>query len=172
VIGAVVLAAGAATRYGSPKQHDFLPQVLGALRRSPVDDVVVVAGAYPLEADARVVDCPEWTKGPGASLRCGLTALGEEVDAAVIVLADGPDLAPEAVARVLEIWRKTGAAIVAASYSGDRGHPVVIARAAWSSIPDEGARALTPLLVPCDDLGSPGDRDFADEKRRETGPAE
>lgn len=160
MIGAVVLAAGAATRYGSPKQRDFLPQVLRALQRSPVDDVVVVAGAYPLEADARVVDCPEWTKGPGASLRCGLAAFGQEVDAAVIVLADGPDLSPEAVARVLKAWRETGAAVVAASYSGERGHPVVIGRSAWSSIPDEGARALTPLLVPCDDLGSPGDRDY------------
>jgi CTP:molybdopterin cytidylyltransferase MocA len=159
VIGAVVLAAGAASRYGSPKQREFLPRVLRALRQSPVDDVVVVAGAYPLEAGARVVDCPEWTRGPGASLRCGLAALGEEVAAAVIVLADGPDLSPEAVARVLATWRETGAGIVAASYSGERGHPVVIARSAWSTIPDEGARALTPLLVPCDDLGSPGDRD-------------
>jgi CTP:molybdopterin cytidylyltransferase MocA len=163
VIGAVVLAAGAATRYGSPKQREFLPQVLGALKRSPVDDIVVVAGAYPLETDARVVDCPDWELGPGASLRCGLAALGRGIDAAVVVLADGPDLSPQAVARVLDAWRKSGVDVVAASYSGDRGHPVVIARSAWSSIPDEGARALTPLLVPCDDLGSPGDRDFADE---------
>ena len=40
------------------------------------------------------------------------------------------------------------------------GHPVVLARSVWESIPDEGARALEPLLVPCDDLGSPGDVDF------------
>jgi CTP:molybdopterin cytidylyltransferase MocA len=163
VIGGVVLAAGAATRYGSPKQRAFLPQVLRALRRSPVADVVVVAGAYSLDADARVVDCPDWARGPGASLRCGLAAFGDEVDAAVVVLADGPDLSSQAVARVVEAWRKSGAEVVAASYSGDRGHPVLIARSAWSTIPDEGARALTPLLVPCDDLGPPGDRDFADE---------
>jgi CTP:molybdopterin cytidylyltransferase MocA len=163
VIGAVVLAAGAATRYGSPKQREFLPEVLRALKRSPVDDIVVVAGAYPLEADARVVDCPDWTRGPGASLRCGVAALGEDIDAAVVVLADGPDLSSRAVGRVVDVWRETGEDVVAASYGGDRGHPVLIARTAWSSIPDEGARALTPLLVPCDDLGPPGDRDFADE---------
>jgi CTP:molybdopterin cytidylyltransferase MocA len=172
VIGAVVLAAGAATRYGAPKQREFLPLILAALRRSPVDEIVVVAGAYPLEADARVVDCPEWERGPGASLRCGVAAFGDDVDAAVVVLADGPELSPQAVARVVEAWRKSGGDVVAASYSGDRGHPVLIARRVWQSIPDEGARALTPLLVPCDDLGAPGDVDFADEKRRESGPTE
>jgi nicotine blue oxidoreductase len=159
-IGAVVLAAGAATRFGAPKQREFLPQVLAALRLSPVDDVVVVSGAHPLETDARVVECPEWERGPGASLRCGLDALGGDVDAAVVVLADGPELSPAAVARVLDAWRESGADVVAASYGGDRGHPVVLARAAWSRVPDEGARALTPLLVPCDDLGAPGDVDY------------
>ena len=32
-------------------------------------------------------------------------------------------------------------------------------RAVWGSVPDEGARALVPVLVPCDDLGDPGDVD-------------
>ena len=63
----MVLAAGAATRYGSPKQRVFLPRVLEALRASPVDEIVVVAGAYELEADARVVGCSHWKRGPGAS---------------------------------------------------------------------------------------------------------
>jgi CTP:molybdopterin cytidylyltransferase MocA len=171
-IAAIVLAAGAATRYGSPKQREFLPRVLSALRRSPVDEIVVVAGAYPLDSDARVVDCPDWERGPGASLRCGLGALGGDVEAAVVVLADGPDLSPRAVTRVIETWRDSDAEVVAASYGGDRGHPLVLGRAAWATVPDEGARALSPLLVPCDDLGPPGDVDFADEKRRATDPTE
>lgn len=171
-IAAIVLAAGAATRYGSPKQREFLPRVLEALSRSAVDDVVVVAGAYPLESDARVVECPDWERGPGASLRCGLSSLGAAVEAAVVVLADGPDLSPHAVSRVVDAWRESGAEVVSASYGGDRGHPVVLGRPAWATVPDEGARALTPLLVPCDDLGPPGDVDFADEERRATDPTE
>jgi CTP:molybdopterin cytidylyltransferase MocA len=159
-IGAIVLAAGAATRYGGPKQRELLPHVLDALRRSPVDEIVVVAGAYSLDTDARMVECPDWERGPGASLRCGLAAFGVEVDAAVVVLADGPNLSPEAVARVVATARGAGADVAAASYGGDRGHPVFLARAAWPGIPDEGARALTPLLVPCDDLGPPGDVDY------------
>jgi nicotine blue oxidoreductase len=163
VIAAVVLAAGAATRYGAPKQRLFLPQVLERVRAARIDEIVVVAGAYELDADARVVDCPEWERGPGASLRCGLRALGDDAEAAVVVLADGPDLAPAAVLRVVEAWRESGAEVVAASYAGNRGHPVVLARSVWERVPDEGARAFEPLLVPCDDLGPPGDRDFADE---------
>jgi nicotine blue oxidoreductase len=163
MIAAVVLAAGAATRFGAPKQQLLLPDVLEALRASSVDEVVVVAGAYPVEADARIVDCRDWERGPGASLRCGLDALPAEAESAVVVLADGPDLSPAAVDRVVEAWRAGARDVVAASYGGVRGHPVVLGRAAWQRVPDEGARALDPLLVPCDDLGTPGDVDFADE---------
>lgn len=163
MVAAVVLAAGSASRFGAPKQALLLPEVLRRVRASSVDDVVVVAGAHPLETDARLVDCPDWERGPGASLRCGLAALDPEVEAAVVVLADGPDLAPAAVDRVLAAWRDGAGEVVAASYDGDRGHPVVLGRSAWGRIPDEGARALEPALVPCDDLGSPGDVDLADE---------
>jgi CTP:molybdopterin cytidylyltransferase MocA len=163
VIAAVVLAAGAGSRFGGPKQRILLPAVLAAVRSSSVDELVVVAGAHPIVGDVRVIDCPAWERGPGASLRCGLEALPAEADAAVVVLADGPDLAPAAVDRVVEVWRAGAGDVVAASYGGIRGHPVVLARPVWPLIPDEGARALETVLVPCDDLGAPGDIDFADE---------
>jgi CTP:molybdopterin cytidylyltransferase MocA len=163
VISAVVLAAGAASRFGSPKQRLLLPPVLDALRSSSVDDIVVVAGAYRLEVDTEVVECPDWERGPGASLRCGLEALPADAQAAVVVLADGPELSAAAVDRVIAAWRSGAGDVVAASYGGDRGHPVVLGRSAWPLVPNEGARALDPVLVPCDDLGSPGDVDFADE---------
>jgi nicotine blue oxidoreductase len=163
MVAAVVLAAGAGSRFGGPKQALLLPEVLRRVRESSVDDVLVVTGAHPLETDVRVVRCPEWELGPGASLRCGLAALDEDVEAGVVVLADGPDLSPAAIDRVLAAWGDGVGEIVAASYGGDRGHPVVLGRSVWSRIPDEGARALEPVLVPCDDLGSPGDVDIADE---------
>lgn len=157
MIAAVVLAAGASSRYGTtpPKQQVFLPSVLEALR--DVDEIVVVTGAHPVETSARVVQCPDWERGPGASLRCGLAALGPEVDAALVVLADGPELDPQAVRRVIEAWQ--GEDALAASYGGVRLHPVLLARAVWGSIPDEGARSLPASLVACDDLRAPGDVD-------------
>ena len=164
MIAAVVLAAGAATRFGSPKQRLFLPRVLAAVDASGVDDVVVVSGAHELVSNQhRIVHCADWERGPGASLRCGLRELGDDVEAAIVVLADGPNLSPAAIDRVIGAWRRSGAEVAAASYGGDRGHPVLLARSSWARVPDEGARALEPLLVPCDDLGSPGDVDFADE---------
>ena len=163
MISAVVLAAGASTRFGSPKQRLLLPEVIARVRRSSVDGVFVVAGAHALDVDAPVVHCPDWERGIGASLRCGLAALSGEVEAAVVVLADGPDLAPEAVDRVLEVWRESGAEVVAATYGGVRLHPVLLARGAWGAVPDEGARQLPALLVPCDDLGPPGDVDTREQ---------
>jgi nicotine blue oxidoreductase len=163
-VAAVVLAAGAATRFGEPKQWLLIGEVLDRLRRSTsLDEVVVVEGAYELDVDARIVRCDEWERGQGASLRCGLGALDPEVRAAVVILADGPDLAPAAVDRVVTSWRDGAGDVLAASYGGVRGHPVVLGRAVWELVPDEGARALDPVLVPCDDLGAPGDVDVPED---------
>jgi CTP:molybdopterin cytidylyltransferase MocA len=160
MVTAVVLAAGASTRFGAPKQRLFLAPVLERVRRARgVDEVLVVTGAHDVETDTPTVRCPDWERGPGASLRCAFASLPPETEAAVVVLADGPDLAPEAVERVLDAWRRGAGEVVAASYGGDRGHPVVLARSVWSKVPDAGARALEPVLVPCDDLGAPGDVD-------------
>ena len=170
-VAAVVLAAGEASRFGAPKQRLLLPAVLERLSQSPVDEIVVVEGAYEVELPSnsllqgiptRLVECRVWQCGPGASLRCGLETLAEDVDVAVVVLADGPELSPEAVARVLDAWSSTDDA-TAASYDGERGHPLVLGRADWIGIPDEGLRDRTVRLVACDDLGAPGDVDTPDD---------
>jgi CTP:molybdopterin cytidylyltransferase MocA len=160
-IAAVVLAAGAASRFGAPKQRLLLPRVLERLEASALADVVVVAGAHDLEPPppARLVVAFDWERGPGASLRAGLSALARDVVAAVVVLADGPLLAPAAVFRVIDAWRSRPGDVIAASYGGNRGHPLVVGRSAWSSVPDEGLRGLPIVLVPCDDVGAPGDVD-------------
>jgi CTP:molybdopterin cytidylyltransferase MocA len=165
LIAAVVLAAGASSRYGTtpPKQEIFLLHVLAALRSSSVDDVVVVLGAHDVETDAPTVRCPDWERGPGASLRCGLAGLSAKTDAAIVVLADGPQLDPRAVDRVIASWREDGGDVVAATYGGVRLHPVLLARTAWSLVPDAGARALPARLVACDDLTPPGDVDVGGE---------
>jgi nicotine blue oxidoreductase len=173
-IAAVVLAAGAATRYGAPKQRELLPAVLERLNASPVAEILVVEGAYELELPSdtlshgipvRLVPCDEWGRGPGASLRCGLRVLGPDVEAAVVVLADGPNLSPLAVERVLREWRSIGG-VVAASYGAARGHPLVLPRELWDDVPEEGLHRRPARLVPCDDLGAPGDVDRPEDLRK------
>ena len=160
-VHAIVLAAGASSRYGTepPKQVELLPRVLAALQQSCVDGIVVVGGAHALPVES--VACPDWERGPGASLRCGLAALPDEAEAAVVVLADGPDLDSRAVDRVVDDWRAKGGGAVAATYGGARLHPVLLARAVWDRVPDGGARSLRARLVACDDLTPPGDVDFS-----------
>ena len=162
-----MLAAGASTRFGSPKQAVLLEPVMERVHGSAaIDDVVVVLGAHDVETRERIVHCPDWERGPGASLRCGLAALGDEVEAAVVVLGDGPTLDPRAIDRVVAAWRESGAERVAATYGGIRLHPLLLARNVWSTVPDEGLRRLPAELVPCDDLEPPGDVDFADDLTR------
>lgn len=149
-----MLAAGASSRYGGVKQRELLPAVLEALSKTRVEQIVVVAGAHELPG---AVHCPDWDRGPGASLRCGLAALGPGIERAVVVLADGPDLDPAAVERVLA----APAPYAAATYDGTtRSHPVALARSAWADIPDEGLRGRKPVLVDCSGLRPPGDVDF------------
>ena len=133
--------------------------MLDRVRSSAVDDVIVVIGAHQVATQARTVKCLEWERGPGASLRCGLDELSEEVEAAVVVLADGPNLHPYAIDRVISTWREGGSPIVAAAYGGQRLHPVLIERSVWDAVPDEGLRDLPAELVECGDLGAPGDVD-------------
>src|SRR5947208_16207937 len=172
MVAAVVLAAGASTRFGSPKQQLLVEPIVERVRDSSVDDVLVVLGAHDVQTSTRTVRCDDWERGPGASLRCGLAALGCEVEAAVVVLGDGPSLDPRAVDRVIEVWRATGAERLAATYSGVRLHPLLLGRGAWNGIPDAGLRAVPAEAVECDDLSPPGDVDFADDFLRRQPPPE
>lgn len=169
-VAAVVLAAGAASRFGSPKQNLLLPAVLERAAAVAFADIVVVEGAHTIAASvspaARLVRCPEWEAGPGASLRCGFGALGADIAAAVVLLADGPRLDPRAIERVISTWRDGGAPVLAASYDGARSHPVLLARSEWSHVPTAGARELDARLVDCSDLTHPGDVDTPEDMAR------
>ncbi|MCZ4559280.1 nucleotidyltransferase family protein [Rhodococcus sp. IEGM 1401] len=144
----VVLAAGAGTRYGSPKvlAHDglWLRTAVQALRDGGCDRVVVVLGA----ADAPVPDgviavyAPQWEQGMSASFEAGLTA-ASDADYAVVHVVDTPDVGPEVVQAVLAAARETG--LARAVFDGRPGHPVVLARrhvdaAVASASGDFGAR--------------------------------
>jgi CTP:molybdopterin cytidylyltransferase MocA len=179
VIAAVVLAAGAGRRFGGPKQlhrvggAPMLERVLAAVAAAALDGRVVVLGARAERVaaavdlhGARPVVCPDWAAGQAASLRCGLAALDADVTAAMVVLGDGPGLAPAAIDRVAAAGRRRPGIVLAADYGGGRAHPVLLPRAVWDALPTTGetpARGLPAELVDCRDLEPPGDVDYASE---------
>lgn len=136
--GGLILAAGAATRFGSPKQlaqlegRPLLQHAVDAmLSVEAFDRVVVVVGhasAHVRDAIdfgvAEVVDCPSWDQGMAASLRCGLTRL-EGCERVVITLGDQPRITAEVIAAVLAACRG-GVPAARAVYHGEPGHPVAV----------------------------------------------
>jgi CTP:molybdopterin cytidylyltransferase MocA len=180
MIGAVLLAAGAGSRFraagGGVKvlaPVDGRPLVewaLAALAAAPLGDRVIVLGAHGDDVvaaidlhGARPVRNEHWERGMASSLRAGLAALDPACTAALVVLGDGPALSAEAIRRVA-VAAEGAEGLVSARYGDRNGHPVAIPRALWAQLPDEGeqgARALgrPTVLVDCSDLPPPGDAD-------------
>ncbi len=177
----LVLAAGAGTRLGTPKallrlgNQTLAERAVTMLGEGGCDPVVIVVGAQPLVIDgARVVVNPDWETGMGSSLRSGLAALSlVDVESVVVTLVDMPGVSAEAVRRVAA--KAAPEALVSASYSGRRGHPVLFGREHWAGIAsmaigDVGARAYLRgrevQVVDCADVASDDDIDTAEDARR------
>jgi CTP:molybdopterin cytidylyltransferase MocA len=178
---AVVLAAGAGTRFAGPTHkldaavdgRPLVDRAVAAAREAGIGPVVVVtAGQLATELPADVVHVvnEQWAVGQSTSLRRGIDAAQDLGATAVVVgLGDQPFVTADA-------WRAlaaTDAPIVVATYDGRRGHPVRLHRSVWQLLAaegDEGARSLMrrrPDLVaavPCD--GSPIDIDTVEDLAR------
>jgi molybdenum cofactor cytidylyltransferase len=178
VIGGLVLAAGAGTRFGSSKQlaeldgRPLLEHSIRTMMAAPVGRVVVVLGSAAEEVlrkvdlhGAEAVVSERWEEGQSASLASGLAELSD-CEAVVVTLGDQPRLSPDAIRRVIAA-RAPGIAAVRATYSGEPGHPVLLERALFEQLRDvtgdHGARNLLISMptreVPCEDLGGGQDVD-------------
>jgi CTP:molybdopterin cytidylyltransferase MocA len=177
LIGGLVLAAGAASRFGAPKQlaelngMPLLEHALRTMAAAPVGRVVVVLGSAADEVADTVnlhgadpLVCTRWEEGQSASLACGLAELAS-CDAVVVTLGDQPRVSADAIRRV--IGARDTAAAVRATYGGEPGHPVLLEHDLFEALRDvsgdKGARNLllsvSVLDVPCDDLGGGEDVD-------------
>jgi molybdenum cofactor cytidylyltransferase len=155
----VVLAAGASSRMGSMKQLadirgvPLLQHVVAASNASRLDQVVVVLGS---DADrirgsvdlgrARVVVNLRFAEGMSTSVRAGFASLGPEVDRAVVILADQPDVDATLIDHLLDTQAASGLPAAALDFEGLLHPPVVLARELWARLDelsgDMGCRQL------------------------------
>jgi len=156
--GALLLAAGSARRFGSAKQVAMLrgePLVVHAARALLAANlpVLVVTGAHADVVRAALSGLPvefvhaeDHAQGMAHSLRAGLAAAPETWDAALVALADMPDLEPDLLAHLA-----AAPGVAQPVWQGRRGNPVRWPRAHWPLLMalqgDEGARHLLPGLT-------------------------
>jgi molybdenum cofactor cytidylyltransferase len=186
LIGGVVLAAGGASRFGSPKQLaelDGVPLLQHAINAMvevfAIERTVVVLGARADDVRDAVdfrgalpVVCEAWSEGMAASLRCGVEALGD-VEWAIVTLGDQPRITPQVIAWVTDEAARAGdwVAAVRTTYDGEPGHPVALSRWLLDEVRtlrgDVGARELLAahpvLTVEAGRDCRPGDVDTPDD---------
>lgn len=173
-ISGILLAAGSGSRFGGDKLLHPLPDGVAIAAHAARNllasglnvTAVVRPGDFPLadmleQEGCHVTVCQEAAQGMGASLA---HAVRTERGAAgwVVALADMPRIKPETIRRVAAAIA-AGAAIVAPSFQGTRGHPVAFAARFGHELAaltgDSGARALLErerealVLIDCDDPG-------------------
>ena len=128
----LILAAGAARRFGRPKQlaeyagQPLVRRAVEAVRAAALRPVVVL-GAHraevdnALDGDCRRVVAADWDEGMGASIRCGVRNLGDDVERFAILACDQPRVTADDLRRLVEAGRECD--VAAAAYDGVVGVP-------------------------------------------------
>ena len=159
MIAALVLAAGTSTRMGRPKPTLplegglMLEKVLGTLRRSKIDRVVVVLGADKEEVKRKVKFQGEtvlfnrrYKLGMGGSLKVGLKAVEQTADAVLVALGDQPFVSPATIDRLVDAYVASRALVIAPLYRGFRGNPILFDKSLFPQIMrisgDRGAKSV------------------------------
>ncbi len=158
-IAAILLAAGSSTRLGTSKQllsyrgRSLLRHVAETALASSVTEVHVVVGfeAERMKAelgglDIHLVDNPNWNEGIASSIRAGISALPQSVDAALLILCDQPLITAQVLNEMINAYAARGKPIVACEYGGTVGVPVLFARSFFPELlrlqGDRGAKQL------------------------------
>lgn len=135
-VAAVILAAGAGTRFGRPKadvrvgSRTLLGVAVDAATAAGLDPVIaVVPPGVSAPAAARTVTNDRPSAGLSRSLQLGLAAAGSEAEAAVVLLADQPTVGAALIARLVGARGRTP---LVATRGGDvLGPPVLLEREAF-----------------------------------------
>jgi molybdenum cofactor cytidylyltransferase len=161
-IGIIVLAAGASSRLGQPKQllkfegETLLNRAVRAALETHHRPVIVVLGSQADDLqekiaapDAVIVVNQFWNEGMSSSIRCGLRALEatvtNKIEAAVLMLCDQPLITSDVISRLVDTYRSRQVLLVASEYEA-RGEKTL-------GVPALFSRALFPELMALDEAG-------------------
>ncbi len=156
---ALVLAAGASTRLGFPKQavrvegEPLLRRTARMALAAGFDPVTVVLGAArtslaPLldGLPLRILDNPHWAEGMASSLRVGVANLPPEAEGLLVLVCDQVRLDPSVLGELREAFHRNPQRPAACVYGGRRGVPAIFPNSAFGALAalkgDGGARAL------------------------------
>jgi molybdenum cofactor cytidylyltransferase len=160
--GLIILAAGASSRMGRPKQllpwrgRTLLRHASETALATSLRPVLVVLGCEAIACERelaglnvhRVVN-PDWSRGMGTSVACGIASL-EHMDpsttGALFMLVDQPDLTSSFLESIRERWEKGDRRIVATEYGGGGGVPALFSKSYFLELlaldSDRGARQI------------------------------
>lgn len=156
---AIVLAAGASTRFGSPKQlvriggRPLLHTVVTRAAEVTGNGLIVVLGAgagelAPLlkHSPGSVVVNRHWREGLASSIRAGVARLPSSCAGVMLVLADQATVSSDDLKRLAGTWRRRPDCIAAALYAGTTGAPAIFPRGTFTELAalrgDSGAQPL------------------------------
>ncbi|MEH2087056.1 nucleotidyltransferase family protein [Nostoc sp.] len=149
-IAIIILAAGASTRMGTPKQlllyqgRSFLQYTTEIAIASVCQPVVVVLGAnaeqiHPQikQLPVRVVKNSDWACGMSTSIKSGIELLNnlpQKIEAVVITLCDQPFVSPQTINQLVDAYYSTKKPIIACEYGDTLGVPALFSQTFFSEL--------------------------------------
>ncbi len=197
-IAAIVLAAGASSRMGTPKQllrigpNTLLRHSVEQAIASAVRATFVVIGANAAltttELNAlpiTLIENARFAEGMGTSISASIQAIEREeppFDAVVLLTCDQPNVSAALIDELLAEHARSGAPLVASAYAGTLGVPALFAREYFNALrelpADKGAKEILmrhrDVVVPVPfepaaiDLDTPADLDQFTRRRGAT----
>lgn len=161
-IGILILAAGASTRLGQPKQllsyqgKPLIRQMTEVAIASGCQPVGVILGAYAetiephlTDLDITIICNEQWSTGMASSIQCGLReilAIAPELDAIVLMVCDQPFVSSDVIHQLISGYQTSNCPIVASEYAGILGVPALFHRSLFPELltiqGDMGAKAI------------------------------